>query len=123
SYTNSYVSVGWLQSWQNDREGDEGYVKPNGLLIDAHLQWRSVGINNSFFFGDNMMPYYDRYGSELYLADPFYRTTNDVYNRLEVFWAPRIGNHMTLKVSSVHHYDGDCWNWQQVVAFSVAFGK
>lgn len=116
---NSYIRAGWLYASQNDRENEDKFVRPDGFMAEVQLQWRSFGVNNTIYLGDNLMPYYGRYGSELYVGDPFFRTTHGVYDRLEVYWKPRLNHGLHLKVSTVHHYDGDIWNWQQAITFSV----
>ena len=65
------------------------------------------------------MPYYSSYASSLYTGSPFYRTRDDVYNRLEAYWYPFQNEKFDLKVSSVHHYDGGKWCSQQLITFRV----
>ena len=113
------IKAGWMQSFQNDRANEGEYVRPGGFMGEVSFKWRTLGLNNTLYLGDNMMPYYDRYGSELYLGDPFFRTDHGVYNRLEVFWQPYLRDGMSLRISTVHHYDGKTWNWQQLATFSV----
>lgn len=120
---NSFVRAGWIQTFQNDRVNDDQFIFPNGFIAEAQIGWRRFGIYDTFYAGDNLMPFYARLGSATYLGDTFYRTENDFYNRLELFWNPKIGDNMSLKISSVHHYDGKTWNWQQVATFSVALNK
>jgi hypothetical protein len=45
------------------------------------------------------------------------------YNRLELYWEPKLKDGLTLRISSVHHYDGAHWGWQQVVALRVNIGS
>ncbi|KAA6327097.1 hypothetical protein EZS27_023886 [termite gut metagenome] len=113
------LEVGWLQAFQNDRSNEEEYVKPGGVHIEAQIEKYKFGILNTLFLGDCMMPYYERYGSELYRGDSFYSTTNGGYNRLEVYWKPLRRGDIDLKIASVHHYDGCVWSWQQLVSFTV----
>jgi hypothetical protein len=114
------LEVGWLQTFQDDRSNEGKYVKPAGVHIEARIEKYKFGILNTVFRGDCMMPYYERYGSELYRGDSFYSTTNGGYNRLEIYWKPLQRGDMDFKVSSVHHYDGHVWSWQQLVSFTVS---
>ena len=119
----SFVRAGWVQALQNDRENVDEYVTPNGFMAEAQLEWNGIGVYNTLYLGDNLMPYYSRFGGALYLGDQFFRTHHGVYNRLEIYWQPRLKDGLSLKVSSVHHYDGARWDWQQLVSFSVALDR
>jgi hypothetical protein len=116
------LEVGWLQSFQNDRSNEGKYIRPAGLHIRAQLEKGGVGVLHTLFRGDCMMPYYGRYGNELYQGDSFYATTNGEYHRLEIYWKPLQWRDADLKVSSVHHYDGRVWSWQQLASFTVHLG-
>jgi hypothetical protein len=113
------LEAGWLQAFQNDRSNEGKYVKPAGVHIETQIEKYKFGILNTLFLGDCMMPYYERYGSGLYRGDPFYSTTNGKYNRLEMYWKPLRRKDMDLRISSVHHYDGRVWSWQQLASFTV----
>ncbi len=115
------LRVGYLQALQNDRNNENVFVKPGGVLAELRLEWRRFGIFDSFYYGDNIMPYYERYGNGLYPGDPFFRTS-DMYNRLEIYWEPIRRDDMRLRIASVHHYDGKVWDWQQVASFSIMLG-
>lgn len=74
------LTVGWLQSAQQDRLNVGKYVFPCGAEITFEIRKWNVGIRNRLFMGTDMMPYYDsidaggyKYGSSLYWGDPFYR--------------------------------------------------
>ena len=122
------VRVGWMQAFQNVREYIGEYVYPNGFQADICLEKWRFGINNTLYVGQNLMPYWEGlspnldYGAGLYWGDPFYRTES-MYNRLEFYWQPVIGNRLFFRISSVHHYDGQRWSWQQMVRFMVNMGQ
>jgi hypothetical protein len=79
-----------------------------------------------------MMPYYnnvdkggDKYGTRLYMGDPFYRIRDDgtdgpgLYDRLDVYWEPKLGNMLTLRVSArFHFHDSSYSGCQQIVGLS-----
>lgn len=117
------ASAAWLQAMQRDRLHENEWDAPGGFWADLGFRWRSLGILNAVYLGDDLMPYWGRYGSELYKGDQFFRTTNGVYNRLEAYWQPRIGKAVSLKVSTIHHYDGDSWSWQQLITFKVNLNR
>ena len=122
------VQAGWMQAFQNDRTFVGKYVSPSGLQLDVSLQKWRIGIDNTLYAGQNLMPYWEAparnydYGPGLYWGEPFYRT-DSIYNRMELYWQPHIGDRFFLRLSSVHHYDGHCWSWQQKLRFVVNLGK
>ena len=74
------ITLGWLQSAQQDRLNVGKYVFPCGGEMTFDIRKWNVGIRNRLFVGSDMMPYYDsrdaggyKYGNSLYWGDPFYR--------------------------------------------------
>ncbi len=122
-----YLSAGWLQSLQNDRELVHKYVAPGGAEIVAGIGKWNVSVVNRLFYGGNMMPYYNsvgtggrKYASDLYFGDPFYRVRDaggwHCYDRLEVVWEPGLSDFVDLKVAAVLHFSGGFTGWQQMVS-------
>ena len=109
--------VGWLQAMQRDREYDGVFIFPYGVEFDQEIRKWNVGILNKVFYGMDMMPYYNnidnaglKYGSDLYFGDPFYRVHDDgskgagVYDRFELYYEPKIGDFLKLRVSALFHF-------------------
>ena len=120
------LKAGWLFSMQRDRNGEGGFVNGGGFQCEAKFRWKGFGLSETLYLGGDIMTYYDaadpsgvQYGDGLYFGDTFYRTNTGIYNRLELFWERYIGSGVNLKVSSVHHYDGAKWGWQQVLTIGV----
>ena len=113
------IRLGWLQAMQHDREFVGHYVFPGGGELEVGVRNWNVGIANRLFYGTDMMPYYDssdtagdKYGTRLYLGDPFYRVHDDgqtgpgLYDRFEVYWEPKLGRYLNIKVSAMFHFNG-----------------
>lgn len=112
------LRVGWLQAMQRDREYSGGvFVFPYGVEFDQEVRNWNVGILNKVFYGADMMPYYNnydnaglKYGSDLYYGDPFYRIHDDgckgagLYDRLELYYEPSIGDFLKIRVSALFHF-------------------
>lgn len=120
------LRAGWLQTFQNDRVREEGYVYPGGFQAEAALGYCGFEVRNTVYAGGNLMPFYFRtdtigvmYGDNLYTGDMFYSTDSGVYNRLEISYHYDFQDFLRLKISSVHHYDGYGWGWQQLVQLTV----
>ena len=111
--------LGWLQAIQRDRAYEGGFVYPFGGEFDQEVRNWNVGIHNKMFYGTDMMPYYNNfdnaglmYGAQLYFGDPFYRVHDDgatgagFYDRLEVYYEPKLSDWLDLRVSAVFHFNG-----------------
>lgn len=111
--------LGWLQAMQRDRRYIGAFVFPFGGEFDQEVRNWNVGIHNRMFYGFGMMPYYNmadnaglKYGNDLYLGDPFYRIHDDgtdgtgFYDRLELYYEPKIGDFLKLRVSALFHFNG-----------------
>lgn len=129
-------TLGWLQAMQHEREHVGHYVFPCGGHFDLEIRKWNVAVKNMMFYGTDMMPYYNsyddggfKYGSNLYLGDPFYRvfdkeatSRTGMYDRLEVCYEPVIWNRLYLRAAAVFHFNGFHYSGcQQVVGIKVSF--
>ena len=113
------MTLGWLQALQNDRRNVGRYVFPGGGEFDLEMSHWNFGVHNRFYYGTDIMPYYNsldaggfKYGCNgLYLGDPFYRVNDrgerkaGMYDRLEIFYAPKIGKYLEISVSAILHFN------------------
>lgn len=116
------LKAGAIASFQKDMEyhnlGAEYDDAPHFPLgVEAVLTARKwgFGIENTFFYGDNMMPFRaDSYVSKtgvfnhlLYTGDPFYFTHRGFaagYDRAEVFYQPHVADFLDIRLSGVAHF-------------------
>ncbi|MGN0191154.1 MAG: hypothetical protein ACI39U_05810 [Candidatus Cryptobacteroides sp.] len=124
------LKLGWIQSLQRDRKFVGNFVAPYAGEVIATVQNWGVGISNRFVAGRNLQPYWystddtgQIYASGLYHGDPFYQmadprssnwtstvpaTTSDipsgVYDRLEIYYAPKIVKGLSIKASVFFHF-------------------
>ena len=75
------IRVGYLGGYYTDRKVNEQSIS-SGLLVDLFLRWRFLALKNSFYYGQGQMPYYAKYGQELYQGSPFYQS--GLYNRTDL---------------------------------------
>ena len=120
------LRAGWMQTFQNDRYRKQGYVLPGGFQGEVEFGYYGFGVRNTVYAGKNLMPFYgtediegNPYGSGLYYGDVFYSTDSGIYNRLEISYKYDFRDFLSLKVASVHHYDGYGWGWQQLIQLVV----
>lgn len=123
------LRLGWLQGMQHDRVFVGHYVLPGGGEFDIALKKWNVILRNHLFYGTDMMPYYnsldaggDKYGTRLYMGDPFYRIHDDgstgfgAYDRLDISYEPHIGRYLSIMISARFHFHGFRYSGcQQVV--------
>lgn len=76
------LRVGYYIGFERHRGTGEQHI-PNGPLVEFNLAWKYVGLDNTFYYGDNMFPFYGAYGAQLYQGDPFYRS-DKWYNQTDV---------------------------------------
>lgn len=115
------LQVGWIQGLHKDRVIDDDFNTPGGIQIELRAEKWNIGIYNTLYLGNNQMPYYNNYGSELYFGNPFYQSST--YNRLEAYWHPFKSDLFDLKASCVSHYDGKNWSWQQLLTLTININK
>lgn len=123
----------WVQAYQNDRHYIGTPTLPGGYELELSMKRRDIGLRNTFYKGEDLMPYWNSpyedgaggiYGDNLYFGDPFYRVgEKGFYNRLELYWEPKLSEGVSFRLSSVHHWDGIHWGWQQVASLRVSIGS
>ena len=131
------LTAGWIQALQNDRKNIGRYVFPGGGEIDVEVRHWNLGVRNRMYIGRDLMPLYNRhdaggfkYGSSnLYLGDPFYRvndrgdTSIGTYDRLEFFYAPKIGNCVSISINAILHFNEFHYSgFQQMVGVRFDLG-
>ena len=113
------ITAGWIQALQNDRKNIGTYTFPGGGELDIEVRNWNVGVRNRLYIGHDLMPLYNKldaggfkYGNEnLYLGDPFYRVNDrgehkvGSYDRLEIFYAPKVGNSVSISIKAVLHFN------------------
>ena len=134
------VLESWLQGLQRDRRVNKGFLTPGGPQLELMAGKWNVFIRNRLYWGSGLMPLYDsvdnagvKYGSNLYWGSPFYMVHRDrneswkhwgTYDRLEIFWAPKISKYLDLKVSTVFHFnEWEFSGWQQKLTLAFIFGN
>lgn len=76
------IRASYIFGYQRQRKLDVLYM-PQGVMFEFMINWRWLGLKNTFYYGDNLMPFYCLYGADLYQGDPFYQST--IYNRTDFY--------------------------------------
>ena len=111
------LKAGAIASYQRDHRISESAHYPIGAEGVVTLRHCGAGVENTLYYGDNMMPFRSyTYTSEhntssyvnlLYLGELEYFTHRGYpafYDRLEVFYEPRIADFLKARVSGVGHF-------------------
>lgn len=77
------VKVGMLSSLTRNR-ADERWRTPAGAWVEADLEWRWIGLKNTFYYGGRLFPYYSEHGALLDQGEPFY--ASKYYERATVYF-------------------------------------
>ena len=112
------LRVGYILGIQNRRASGTSKM-PQGIMLELYANWRFIGLKNTFYYGDDLMPYYAEFGSDLNQGDPFYRS--NLYNRTDLFLYLYRNSFVNCYFSWNFHYDSIKLQHQQqlIVCFSL----
>lgn len=121
------IRLGALLSAQQDRKTDNGWVTPAGGEFLLSISRWGAYINNNLYVGQNLMPLYSstgvdgvQYGDDLYTCDPFYSTTEGIYNRTGIGYSHSFAkDRVRVTAEVVLHYDGKRLFNQQLLGIQV----
>jgi hypothetical protein len=77
------ANAGWVMGLERSRAENTGWITSNGLLIETRLEYKWLGLFNTFYKGGGLMRFYRDLGNELYWGDPVYRA--NTYNRSDFY--------------------------------------
>ena len=77
------ANAGWVAGFERARADNTGWIKMNGFLMETRIEYRKIGLFNTYYIGDGLMKFYEDHGSDLYWGDPVYRAKK--YNRTDMY--------------------------------------
>ena len=83
------LTAGWIQTYQWDRRSDDKCIFPHGGELRLRVEKWHIGIDSRLYIGNNLMPYFAKYGGELYAGERFYAMeggASKCYNRTELYY-------------------------------------
>jgi hypothetical protein len=111
------LNAGWAAGVERSRAGETGWITNEGLLIEARLGYRHLGIFNSLYIGEGQMAFYEDLNNDLYLGDPVYRAGN--CNRSDFFVNFIRNDKINLRLTySLHFAESNVYH-QQMLKVSV----
>lgn len=76
------LRVGVLGGFSRDRR-DWKWKTPAGIWADFDIEWKFLGLKNTFYAGAKLFPFYGRYNCLLDQGEPYYAAS--LYNRTSVY--------------------------------------
>jgi len=77
-----YLKAGYILSINRERRTESTFIR-HGAAIELLLNWRFLGVKNTFYVGENLFPLYPTYASLLTRGDPYYQSK--LYNRTDIY--------------------------------------
>ncbi|MDD4921909.1 MAG: hypothetical protein PHS30_05470 [Bacteroidales bacterium] len=77
------TSVGWAVGLEDAREGEQKWLTHHALMFDTKIEYRGLGLENSYYHGASQMSFYNDHGMGLYWADRIYRAKQ--YDRADLY--------------------------------------
>jgi hypothetical protein len=113
------VNAGMLGAYSRERNVDPRYRFSGGFFGEATFEKFGIGVKNTLYIGQNLMPLYGKYGADhLYWGDPFYQNT--LYNRsdfyVQLFDTDRVQARFTWSL----HAAAGLTSHQQMFALNVS---
>ena len=127
------VKLHYIVSFQHDRANESTFRRPMGGMFQLRMAKWGVFVDEQLYVGQNQQPFYatyrneqfpNGYGAELYAGEPFFGTTEKIYNNLKIGydrWFFR--NTVGVKCFMSFRYDGTGWGNSQLVMLSLRLLK
>jgi hypothetical protein len=107
------VSAGWVMGLERGRIIGPDWIAMHGLQVEARVEYKFVGIYNSFYTGQGIMYFYEKYKNDLYWGDPAYRVKT--YDRADIYIRFLRKQHISLDLTwSLHFLEGRVYNEQML---------
>ena len=110
------ANVGFLLGYERDRSLDEWH-KPKGLLSEVNIEYRGLGLMNTYYNGQGYLQFYNDHGHELYWGDSFYQSKN--YDRADLYICFFKSDVVNLKMMWSFHFTEQRIRHQQVLTASL----
>jgi hypothetical protein len=110
-FTKLETNVGWVIGLERARALQTGWMAHKGLLMETRIEYKGMGIFNSFYSGQSQMSFYSSHGSNLYWGDPIYRAKS--YNRSDIYYNFIKNKNVNVKlIYSLHFLESTVYHEQ-----------
>lgn len=77
------TNVGWAVGLEDAREGPLNWLTHHALMVESKIEYRGLGLKNSYYRGAGQMSFYNDHGMNLYWGDRIYRAKE--YDRADFY--------------------------------------
>lgn len=115
------VRLSYVVSLQRDRHFENRWESPMGGELLTAFGWQGLWLSNRLYMGrGSLLPFYDRYGSELYHGCAMYRTDRGIYDAISLsFKRAFFEDTVDVELGITGEYDGTGWGTRQWLMVSV----
>jgi hypothetical protein len=113
------AGLGWVIGLEDARGENTGWLKHNALMFDTKIEYRGLGLENSYYRGKGQMAFYNDHGMNLYWGDRIYRATK--YDRADFYIQFFKSDVVQTKLSyTLHFAEKEVYNEQSLcVSFNL----
>lgn len=109
------TSLGWAVGIEDERVGVQHWLAHHALMSETKIEYRGVGLENTFYRGDGQMSFYRDHGMNLYWGDRIYRART--YDRADLFIRFLNSDLVQTKlVYTLHFAENQMYNEQSLYA-------
>lgn len=115
------LNAGMVNGMERARAETKSWFRQNAFLSELKVEYRGVGLFNTFYNGKGQMHYYNDHRSDLYCGDPIYRSAS--YDRADIYINfLNSGAVKTRFTYSLHFAEGTMYH-EQMLNVSIDLSK
>lgn len=113
------TSLGWAVGVEDARDGHSKWQGNNALVFNTKIEYRGLGVENSYYRGEGQMSFYSDHGMNLYWGDRIYRAKE--YDRTDLYVRFFHSNVVETKLMyTLHFAESQMYNEQSLyVTFNM----
>lgn len=118
------IKLHYILTMQRDRAVEEKMQRPQGVMLQARMSKWGLFIEERFYLGDNLMPYYynsntqtfpQGYGADLYYGDSVFAAGGELLSDTRIGYSKQFfGNTVSLNAYIAMYYNGGAGTRQMV---------
>jgi len=107
------INAGWVAGFERARADNTGWIKMHGFLTEARIEYKGIGLFNTYYNGDGLMKFFGDHGSDLYWGDPVYRANK--YNRTDLYLSFYKNSYIDMELTySLHFLESNMYHEQML---------
>jgi len=113
------TSLGWAVGIEDERNETQKWLAHHALMSETKVEYRGIGLENSYYRGNGQMSFYNDHGMNLYWGDRIYRASQ--YDRADLYVRFFQSDVVKTKlIYTLHFAEGQMYNEQSLyVSFNM----